>query len=209
MGCTRQVIRHVALQQSELLHAKFMSEVSLYDPNMLIWIDASGCDQRNSTRHAYSIHGIRPIDHRILIREARCSAIPVMSVQGIHDVFLAEGSINGQRFEFFIRNYLLPVLMPFNGINPLSVVIMDNASIHNVQSNVQLIESTGAKVIFLPPYSPDLNPLEPVFGKVKTILKENDCIFQTSSIPRRLLTLAFTMVTEEDCFNFSKHCGYM
>ena len=210
MGCTRQVIRHVALQQSELLRAKFMSEVSLYDPNMLIWIDESGCDRRNSTRrHAYSIRGIRPIDHRILIRGARYSAIPVMSVQGIHDVFLAEGSINGERFEFFIRNYLLPVLMPFNGINPLSVVIMDNASIHHVQSNVQLIENTGAKVIFLPPYSPDLNPLEPVFGKVKTILKENDCIFQTSSTPRVLLTLAFTMVTEEDCFNFSKHCGYI
>jgi len=90
-----------------------------------------------------------------------------MSVQGIHDVFLAEGSINGDRFEFFIRNYLLPVLMPFNGINPLSVVVMDNASIHHVESNVRLIESMGAKVIFLPPYSPDLNSLEPVFGKVK------------------------------------------
>ena len=73
-----------------------------------------------------------------------------MSVQGIHDVFLAEGSINGDRFEFFIRNYLLPVLMTFNGINPLSVVIMDNTFIHHVQSNVQLIESMGAKVIFLP-----------------------------------------------------------
>ena len=124
------------------------------DPNML---DESGCDRRNSTRrHAYSIRGICLIDHRILIRN---SAIPVMSVQGIHDVFLAEGSINGERFEFFIRNYLLPVLMPFNRINPLLVVIMDNVSIHHVQSNVQLIESTGAKVIFLPPYSLDLNPL--------------------------------------------------
>ena len=134
-----------------------------------------------------------------------------MSVQGIHDVFLAEGSVNRQRFEFFIRNYLLPVLMLFNGIKPLSVVILDNASIHHVQSNVQLIESTGAKVLFLPPYSPDLNPLEPVFGKVtcKTILKENDPIFQTTSIPRLLLGLTFTMVTPEDCFNFSKHCGYM
>ena len=77
-----------------------------------------------------------------------------MSVQGIHDVFLAKGSINGDIFKIFIRNYLLPVLMPFNGI-PLSVVIMDNASIHHVESNVNLIESIGGKVIFLPPYSPD------------------------------------------------------
>ena len=210
MGCTRQVIRHVALQRSEVVRAKFMAKVSVYDPSMLIWIDESGCDRRNSTRkYGYSVRGIHPVDHRLLIRGTRYSAIPVMSVQGIHDVFLAEGSVNGERFEFFIRNYLLPVLMPFNGINPLSVVILDNASIHHVQSNVQLIESTGAKVLFLPPYSPDLNPLEPVFGKVKTILKENDPIFQTTSTPRLLLALAFTMVTPEDCFNFSKHCGYM
>ena len=104
--------------------------------------------------------------------------------------------------------YILPGLMPFNGINPLSVVIMDNASIHHVQSNVQLIESTSARVIFLPPYSPDLNPLEPVFGKVKAILKENDSIFQTSSTPRVLLAMAFGMITQEDCLNFSRHCGY-
>ena len=110
-----------------------------------------------------------------------------MSVYGIHDVFLAEGTINGDRFELFIRNYLLPNLMPFNGLNPFSVVIMDNASIHHVQSNVSLIESIGAKVIFLPPYSPDLNPLEPFFGKVETVLKENDSIFQASSTPRVLI----------------------
>ena len=210
MGCTRQVIRHVALQRSEVARAKFMAEVSVYDPSMLIWIDESGCDRRNSTRkYGYSVRGVHPVDHRLLIRGTRYSAIPVMSMQGIHDVFLAEGSVNGERFEFFIRNYLIPVLMPFNGINPLSVVILDNASIHHVQLNVQLIESAGAKVLFLPPYSPDLNPLEPVFGKVKTILKENDPIFQTTSTPRLLLALAFTMVTPEDCFNFSKHCGYM
>ena len=210
MGCTRQAIRHVALQRSDVLRAKFMAEVSVYDPNMLIWLDESGCDRRNSTRkYGYSIRGIRPVDHRILIRGTRYSAIPVMSVRGIHDVFLAEGSVNGEKFEFFIRNYLLPVVMPFNGINPLSVVIMDNASIHHVQSNVQLIENAGAKVLFLPPYSPDLNPLEPVFGKVKAILKENDCIFQTTSTPRLLLASAFTMITQEDCINFSMHCGYM
>ena len=210
MGCTRQVIRHVALQQSEAMRAKFMAEVSIYDPSMIVWIDESGCDRRNSIRkYGYSVRGIRPVDHRLLVRGTRYSAIPVMSVYGIHDVFLAEGTINGDRFEFFIRNYLLPNLMPFNGLNPFSVVIMDNASIHHVQSNVSLIESIGAKVIFLPPYSPDLNPLEPVFGKVKTVLKENDSIFQASSTPRVLLAMAFTMVTQEDCLNFSKYCGYV
>ena len=69
------------------------------------------------------------------------SAIPVMSVQGIHDIFLAEGNTNGQRFEFFIWHYLLPILMPFNGVNPPLVVIISMTSI-------QLIESVGTKVSF-------------------------------------------------------------
>ena len=74
----------------------------------------------------------------------------------------------------------------------------DNASIHHVDEVLQIIENAGAKVIFLPPYSPDLNPLEPVFGKVKAILKENDKIFQACSSPRAFLAMAFGMITAED-----------
>lgn len=99
--------------------------------------------------------------------------------------------------------------MPYNGVNPFSIVIMDNASIHHVNANIDLIESVGAKVIFLPPYSPDLNPLEPVFHVVKMIMKENDKIFQACSAPRALLATAFGMVTSQHCLEFSKHCGYI
>ena len=71
MGCSRQVIRHVALQRSEYARAKlFMAKVSVYDPFVLIWVNESGSDtsKRNSTRkYGYSIRGIRPVDHRILI----------------------------------------------------------------------------------------------------------------------------------------------
>lgn len=210
MGCTRQVIRHVAIQQSEAMRAKFMAEISIYDPSMFVWVDESGCDRRNSTRKfGYSVRGIPPVDHRLLVRGTRYSAIPVMSIAGIHDVYLAEGAVNGDRFGHYIQEYLIPALLPFNGSNPCSVVIMDNASIHHVNENVQLIENAQAKVIFLPPYSPDLNPLEPVFGKVKAIMKENDKLFQVSSAPRALLALAFGMITPDDCLSFSRHCGYL
>ena len=209
MGCLRQVIRHVALQRSEYARAKFMAEVSVYDPSMLIWVDESGSDRRNSTRkYGYSIRGIRPVDHRILIRGVRYTTIPVMSIDGIDDVYITKGTTTGEKFEFFIRNYLLTILQPFNGVNSKSVVIMDNASIHHVDFNVHLIESTGAKLLFLPPYSPDLNPFEPVFGKVKTILKDNDSLFQSTSCPRVFLAMAFSLISQTDCNNFSRHCGY-
>ena len=142
MGCSRQVMRHVALQQSDTLRAKFMAEVSLYEPGMLIWLDESGSDRRNSIRkYGYGIRGIRPVKRRLLVRGTRYSAIPIMSVYGLQDVYLAEGTINGDRFVHFVKECLLPMLMPFNGINPFSVVIMDNASIHHVDSVVALIRN--------------------------------------------------------------------
>ena len=209
MGCPRQVMRCVAIQQSDAMRAKFMAEISIYDPSMFIWLDESGCDRRNTIRkYGYSIWGIRPVDHRLLVRGTRYSALPIMSIAGLQDLYLAEGTIDGDRFTHFIRTCLLPVLMPYNGVNPHSIVIMDNASIHHVDDAVQLIEDSGAKVIFLPPYSPDLNPLEPVFGKAKAILKENDKIFQVCSSPRPFLAIVFGMITTEDCYNFSRHCGY-
>ena len=210
MGCTKQVIRHVAVQQDDAMRVKFMAEISMFDPSMFIWVDESGCDQRNSRRkYGYSVRGIRPVDHRLLIRGTRYSAIPIMSANGIHDVYLTEETVNGYQFSHFLTEFLIPLLLPFNGINPRSIVIMDNASIHHVDTNVQLIENTQAKLIFLPPYSPDLNPLEMVFSKVKAIMKENDTLFQASTAPRALLMLAFGMVTTDDCIAFSRHCGYL
>lgn len=99
--------------------------------------------------------------------------------------------------------------MPFNGINPRSIIVMDNASIHHVQNVMDLIEDQAqAKVIFLPPYSPDLNPVETVFCKVKNIMKANDALFQVCNSPRAF-AMAFGMVTTEDCISFISHCGYI
>ncbi len=210
MGCTRQVIRHVAIQRSEMMRAKFMAEISVYDPSMLIWLDESGCDKRNAIRkYGYSIRGMRPVEHRLLVRGVRYSILPIMSISGLHDMFIYEGTIDGNRFGYFLQKFLLPVLMPFNNINPLSVVIMDNASIHHVPANIDLIENAGSRVVFLPPYSPDLNPLEPVFGTVKAILKENDRILQTSTSPRSIIAMAFSMIDEQKCKQFCNHCGYI
>ena len=98
---------HVAIQQSESMRAKFMAEISIYDPAM---VDESGFDNRISVRRCgYSLQGMRPVDHRRLVRGVRNSAIPVMSTTGIHDIYLAEGSVNGERFEYFVKICLLPV----------------------------------------------------------------------------------------------------
>lgn len=113
-------------------------------------------------------------------------------------MYIAEGTVNGEKFAGFIEKCLLPVLKPFDGINSHSVVVMDNASIHHVEQVAHLIETHGARLIFLPPYSPDLNPAEGVFSQVKSLMKENQSLFQVSTVPRALLAMIFGMITSQD-----------
>ena len=181
MGCSRRVIRHIALQRSDELRAEFMAEMSLYDADMLIWIDESGCDRRNSARkYAYTIEEY-PVDHS---KGTSLPAAAAATVHG-HDVMLVEGNVNGDVFAKFVETSLVPILQPFG--NPNSIIVMDNASIHHVDQVTQLVESTGAS-LFLP-YSPDLNPVEQIFSKVKCVMKEHDQLFQVFSEPRVLLTM--------------------
>lgn len=103
---------------------------------------------------------------------------------------------------------MLPVLMPFNGSNPRSIVVIDNASIHHIDEVVQLVSSVGALLWFLPPYSPDLNPIEPVFSQVKSYLNNNSVAYRISDNPRLFVHAAFTSVTHEHCLGHIEHAGY-
>ena len=74
---------------------------------------------------------------------------------------------------------MLLIILPFDGNNPLSVLVMNNASIHHLERIEEIIIGVGAKILFLPPYNPDLMPLEEVLSKVKSILEAND-VYTTS-----------------------------
>ena len=73
---------------------------------------------------------------------------------------------------------------------------------------VSLIQSTGAILRYLPPYSPDYNPLEESFAKVKAFLRENEVAYDTTDDPRVLIMMAFNSVTERDCEGYISHAGY-
>lgn len=119
MGSTRQAMQRLAIQRSDEKRA----DISLYDVSMLVWLDETGCDNRNCRRkYGYSMHGIPPCDHRLLVRGTRYSAIPVVSLEGIHDAYTAQGNMNGERFAKFVRECVVPILLPFDGSNPRSVV---------------------------------------------------------------------------------------
>ena len=210
LGFTHKKIKQLPIQRSEEARMEFMAEISAYDPSMFIWLDETGSNKRNSVReYGYALRGMAPRHYTFKCGGKRYTSIASMSIDGLEDVYVTEGNVNGESFLDYVRRSLLPTLMPFNGINPKSVVIMDNASIHHVQEVVSTIEAVGALVKFLPPYSPDLNPIEEVFSEVKHWIKSNDVVFQCTQNPRALLTMAFGEVSSENCRSYIKHSGYI
>lgn len=133
------------------------------------------------------------------------SAIAIISTHGLLDVHVVGGTTNGAVFYDFTEQYLLPQLQPFNGLNEQSVVVMDNCSIHHIPDIIRMIEEVGALVHLLPPYSPDLNPIEMAFSKVKSNIKDLEDSLPNSDI-ETVMMKAFATITPQDCQGWISHC---
>ena len=208
MGLTRKKMRRIATQRSDIVRAHFMVQVENMSADTFIWVDETGSDKRNALRkYAYSLRGVTPVNYCLYIPGKRISAISAISTRGVEDVYLA-GGVNGDTFCDFIDKCLLPILQPFNGSNPRSIVIIDNASIHHIDEVMQLISGAGALLWFLPPYSPDLNPIEEVFSEVKSYIENNSVAYRVSDNPRLFVHEGFVAVTQEHCLRYIEHAGY-
>lgn len=208
-GMTRKKIRQVAVQRSAKLRGNFMAQVLLRRSEMYVWLDETGCDNRNYMRkYGYALRGSVPICHRLLARGQRVSAIAAISTEGLVALELSTGTVNSDLFYDFIRGSLIPQMNIFDGVSPKSIVIMDNCSIHHVQEVERLFNDAGIPVIFLPPYSPDYNPIEETFSYIKYYLKKHDDILQALSDPCSIIKSAFYSITPEHCLQWIEHSGY-
>ena len=97
--------------------------------------------------------------------------------------------------------------MPFDGVHPNSVVILDNCSIHYTSEVISAIQDTGAILHFLPPYFPDWNLAEGAFSKVKTVMKAIEMEMQTTEDIDTIIYAAFSFITYEDCIGWIKDSG--
>lgn len=208
-GFTRKKLHHVALQRSVECRGKFFAEVLFYDVHQFVWVDETGSDRKNCMRKfGHALSGESPICHRILHRGRRISAIAAMSTNGLVAYDLVQGSVNGEMFLEFIQGKLVPEMLPYDGENPQSILVMDNCSIHHVQPVLETLRLMGILVLFLPPYSPDMNPIEEMFSSIKYYLKDHDQVLQAMDDPLPLLEARFDSVTKEKCAAWIKHAGY-
>jgi transposase len=123
-----------------------------------------------------------------------------LRVMGITAPLVVDGPMNGDVFRAYVQQQLVTTLRPGD------LVIMDNLASHKVSGVREAIEAAGAKLIYLPPYSPDLNPIEQVFSKLKALLRS--AAVRTVTELENVIGKLLDRFTEKECRNYFSHCGY-
>lgn len=124
-----------------------------------------------------------------------------LRLNGLTAPLVVDGAINGEIFLAYVQQHLAPTLKPGD------LVVMDNLSSHKVVGVKEAIETVGASVAYLPPYSPDFNPIEQVFSKLKGLLRKHQ-ERTVDALWHRIGNL-LERFTPDECRNYFRHCGYM
>lgn len=208
-GMTPKKIRLIALQRSDTLRGAFRARCSLFSIDQFVWFDETGFDARAHTRkYGYALQGPTPVFHRLHGRGQRVNAMAAISTIGLVASELTTSTVDREVFYDFIRGILLPQMMPFNGSNPRSVAAMDNLSVHDVRKVQKHFRQAGVVLLFLPAYSPDLNPMEEAFSFIKSYLRKHDELLQVILDPKIVIKAAFQAITAEHCESWITHSGY-
>lgn len=166
----------------------------------MIFIDETWAKTNMTRLRGRAPRGERLIDKTPHGHWKTTSLIAALGVGGVSCSTVIDGAINRDVFDAFVEQVLVPELRSGD------VVILDNLSSHKSEHARRLIESRGATLVFLPPYSPDLNPIEMVFSKIKQLLRSLGC--RTKDALWKAMQSVLDKVTPSDAANCFQHCGY-
>jgi transposase len=164
-------------------------------------VDETGTHISMTRSNAWSRCGTRAISS--IPHAGRNKALTVagaVALDGVRCLMAYEGGTTRDAFLEFVHRALVPTL------NPNDVVVMDNLSAHHTDGVAQAIEAAGAHVLYLPPYHPELNPIEHTWSKLKSILRKIGA--RTISALASALNTAKDFVSNKDLLGWFKHCGY-
>ena len=209
MALTRKVLTKRARESVPYERQMFVERLQPFfiAPQQLVFVDETSKDGRSAYRnHAWSSRGVPAVVSIPNARGKRVSALAAMNYQGFRRWGFTEGTYTRYSFHEMFVAEILPILNPWPMEN--SIVIIDNAKIHMYRDFMDAIHSKGALVFFLPPYSPDLNPIEVGFALVKKWIQRN-CNLTFGSMPKECLYLAFRNASKDGiAVNLYEHCGY-
>lgn len=170
------------------------------DPHNLVFIDESGINLGMTRLKGRSIRGERLHDSCPRNRGSNISVIGALSMDGLIATMSLPGSVNTEVFCTYIEQVLAPQL--WIG----AYVVMDNLSVHKASRVREIINKAGAELIFLPPYSPDLSPIELCWSKLKQCLRSAKAR-TTEAINQALSEIVNQHISDDDAVGWFEHCG--
>lgn len=170
------------------------------DPQKLVFLDETGLKTDLTRLRGWALGGQRLVEAVPGGKWETSTLVQAVALDGTRAAMVLDGPMNATCFTGFCDWLLAPVL------NPGDLVVMDNLSSHRSATAVQAIESAGARVIYLPPYSPDLNPIEMIFSKVKQLFRalKPRTFRQIAEYAKQVLE----QISFDDLESVFLHCGY-
>jgi transposase len=164
------------------------------------FIDESGINLAMTRLFGRAPRGERVVDTIPQNYGPHVTMLGALSLQGLDAVMTVGGATDGEMFLAYVEQILGPTLVVGD------IVVMDNLGAHKVAGSREAIEGRGAQVQYLPPYSPDLSPIEPGWSKIKTALRKAKA--RTREALEQALEQVLSMVTAIDARHWFVHCGY-
>ena len=170
------------------------------DPRRLVFVDECSTNIALTRLYARAPKGERAYSHAPRNWGKNVTLICSTDAEGIGAAMSVEGATDGATFETYVKHFLAPTL------KREQIVVMDNLQVHKMKRVRELVEDAGAKVLFLPPYSPDFSPIEEAFSKVKGILRRIGA--RTRETLLEATAEALDAVSRRDARGWFGHCGY-
>jgi transposase len=180
--------------------AEWQENQRTLDPSTLVFIDETWASTNMTRRYGRAPKNKRLVAHVPHGHWNTTTFVAALRVGGVTAPMVADGPINGELFLKYVQECLCPTL------HPGDLVIMDNLSSHKVEGVRDAIEAAGVELRYLPPYSPDLNPIEPYFSQLKAALRK--LAKRTVDALWNAIGNLYDAVTSAHCNNFFHKAGY-
>ncbi len=170
------------------------------DPDRFVFIDETGASTNMVRLYGWAPRGERLVDAAPYGHWRTTTFVAGLRSTGLVAPLVLDGPMNGPAFLAYVEQFLAPALRPGD------VVVMDNLSAHKVAGIAEAIRAVGASLLYLPPYSPDLNPIEQVFAKLKALLRR--AAARTKESLWTTIGKLIDQFPKSECRNYLANSGY-
>jgi transposase len=200
LAWTRKKKTLQASEQKEADRAVWREQAQTLDAGKLVFIDECGSTIALTRLYSRSPKGKRAYGTVPRNRRANITLLASLSLKGMGESLILEGSADATVFEIYMERILAPSLQAGQ------IVVMDNLSTHTGKKVQQVLSARGCQLLFLPSYSPDLSPIEEAFSKLKAFLRRVGA--RTPETLQEALGQALLTITAQDALGWFTHCGY-